>query len=188
MAQGTVKWFNAEKGFGFIAVDGGQDVFVHYSAIQMDGYKSLEEGQRVEFEVVQGSKGPQADAVTRRLSTAALAGGPVPLGGRAFVVRDACRPVGPSRCAPGCRTVPMRAPGLHRPGNSPAGDPVLALAGVECQTSCLALGAPECQSGRNGEAPVRGRKGAHVRWCRPSRAPTRPCSDQCMEDITTWPR
>jgi CspA family cold shock protein len=63
VAQGTVKWFNAEKGFGFIAVDGGQDVFVHYSAIQMDGYKSLDEGQRVEFEVVQGSKGPQADAV-----------------------------------------------------------------------------------------------------------------------------
>jgi CspA family cold shock protein len=64
VAQGTVKWFNAEKGFGFIAVDGGQDVFVHYSAIQMDGYKSLEEGQRVNFEVVQGAKGPQADAVT----------------------------------------------------------------------------------------------------------------------------
>jgi CspA family cold shock protein len=63
VAQGTVKWFNAEKGFGFIAVDGGQDVFVHYSAIQMDGYKSLDEGQRVEFEVVQGEKGPQADAV-----------------------------------------------------------------------------------------------------------------------------
>jgi CspA family cold shock protein len=63
VAQGSVKWFNAEKGFGFIAVDGGQDVFVHYSAIQMDGYKSLDEGQRVEFEVVQGSKGPQADAV-----------------------------------------------------------------------------------------------------------------------------
>jgi CspA family cold shock protein len=63
VALGTVKWFNAEKGFGFIAVDGGQDVFVHYSAIQMDGYKSLEEGQRVTFEVVQGEKGPQADAV-----------------------------------------------------------------------------------------------------------------------------
>src|SRR6478609_2669902 len=63
VAQGTVKWFNAEKGFGFIAVDGGQDVFVHYSAIQMDGYKSLDEGQRVTFEVVQGEKGPQADAV-----------------------------------------------------------------------------------------------------------------------------
>ena len=63
MAEGTVKWFNAEKGFGFIAVDGGQDVFVHYLSIQMDGYKSLEEGQRVSFEVIQGAKGPQADAV-----------------------------------------------------------------------------------------------------------------------------
>ena len=63
VAQGTVKWFNAEKGYGFIAVDGGSDVFVHYSAIQTDGYKSLEEGQRVEFEVTQGQKGPQADAV-----------------------------------------------------------------------------------------------------------------------------
>ena len=63
MAQGTVKWFNGEKGYGFIAVDGGQDVFVHYSAIQSDGYRSLDEGQRVEFEVAQGPKGPQADQV-----------------------------------------------------------------------------------------------------------------------------
>ena len=63
MAQGTVKWFNAEKGYGFIAVDGGQDVFVHYSAIVADGYRSLDEGQRVEFEVTQGQKGPQADQV-----------------------------------------------------------------------------------------------------------------------------
>ena len=63
MAQGTVKWFNAEKGFGFIAVDGGQDVFVHHSAIQMDGYRALEEGQRVDFEVTQSEKGPQADQV-----------------------------------------------------------------------------------------------------------------------------
>jgi cold shock protein len=63
VAQGTVKWFNGEKGYGFIAVDGGSDVFVHYSAIEMDGYKSLEEGQRVEFEVTQGQKGPQADKV-----------------------------------------------------------------------------------------------------------------------------
>ena len=61
MAQGTVKWFNAEKGFGFIAQeDGGDDVFVHYSAIQMQGYKSLEENQRVEFEVGPGKQGPQA--------------------------------------------------------------------------------------------------------------------------------
>ena len=63
MAQGTVKWFNAEKGYGFIAVDDGADVFVHYSAIQQDGYRSLDEGQRVEFEISQGQKGPQADVV-----------------------------------------------------------------------------------------------------------------------------
>lgn len=62
--QGTVKWFNAEKGFGFIAVDGGgPDVFVHYSAIQSSGYRSLDENQRVEFEVTQGQRGPQADEV-----------------------------------------------------------------------------------------------------------------------------
>ncbi len=64
MAQGTVKWFNAEKGFGFIAQeDGGDDVFVHYSAIQTQGYKSLDEAQRVEFDVTQGPKGPQAENV-----------------------------------------------------------------------------------------------------------------------------
>ncbi|GAA0435267.1 cold-shock protein [Herbidospora galbida] len=63
MAQGTVKWFNADKGYGFIAVDGGKDVFVHYSAIMMDGYKALEQGQRVEFDITQGQKGPQAEAV-----------------------------------------------------------------------------------------------------------------------------
>ena len=63
MAQGTVKWFNPDKGYGFIAVDGGKDVFVHFSAIQSDGYRSLDEGQRVEFEITQGQKGPQADAV-----------------------------------------------------------------------------------------------------------------------------
>ncbi len=63
MAQGTVTWFKAENGFGFIAVDGGQDVFVHYPAIQMEGYQSLAEGQRVDVEVVHGEKGPPADAV-----------------------------------------------------------------------------------------------------------------------------
>lgn len=61
--QGTVKWFNAEKGFGFISTEGGDDVFVHFSSIQSDGYRSLNDGQAVEFEVIQGPKGPQADAV-----------------------------------------------------------------------------------------------------------------------------
>ena len=63
MAQGVVKWFNAEKGYGFIQADNGPDVFVHYSAIQTDGYKTLEQDQRVEFEISQGQKGPQADLV-----------------------------------------------------------------------------------------------------------------------------
>lgn len=60
MQEGTVKWFNAEKGFGFISRENGDDVFVHFSAIQGNGFKTLEEGQRVTFEVVQGPKGPQA--------------------------------------------------------------------------------------------------------------------------------
>jgi len=64
MKQGTVKWFNAEKGFGFISVDGENDVFVHYSAIQVEGYKTLTEGQKVEFDIVEGAKGPQAANVT----------------------------------------------------------------------------------------------------------------------------
>jgi len=65
MASGTVKWFNAEKGFGFIAQDNGPDVFVHYSAIQASGFKALNEGDQVEFQVVQGTKGPQAQSVTK---------------------------------------------------------------------------------------------------------------------------
>ena len=63
MKQGTVKWFNAEKGFGFIEVEGENDVFVHFSAINQEGYKSLEEGQSVEFEVVEGDRGPQAQTL-----------------------------------------------------------------------------------------------------------------------------
>ncbi|MGE5589444.1 MAG: cold shock domain-containing protein [Bacillota bacterium] len=62
---GKVKWFNAEKGYGFIEREDGGDVFVHYSAIQMDGFKSLNEGDRVEFEIVEGARGPQAANVTR---------------------------------------------------------------------------------------------------------------------------
>lgn len=60
---GTVKWFNAEKGFGFIEREGGDDVFVHYSAIQSQGYKSLDEGQKVEFDLEKGQRGPQATNV-----------------------------------------------------------------------------------------------------------------------------
>jgi CspA family cold shock protein len=60
VATGTVKWFNAEKGYGFISQEGGADVFVHHSAIQMNGYRTLEEGQQVEFEIQEGQKGLQA--------------------------------------------------------------------------------------------------------------------------------
>ncbi|AYC29470.1 cold-shock protein [Paenisporosarcina cavernae] len=65
MKQGTVKWFNAEKGFGFIEIEGEDDVFVHFSAIQGEGFKTLDEGQSVEFEIVEGNRGPQAANVTK---------------------------------------------------------------------------------------------------------------------------
>ena len=65
MAQGTVKWFNDAKGYGFIQVEGGEDVFVHYSAIQANGFKSLAEGDKVEFEVTKGPKGLQASNVRK---------------------------------------------------------------------------------------------------------------------------
>jgi len=65
MKQGTVKWFNAEKGFGFIEVENGDDVFVHFSAIEGEGFKSLDEGQQVEFDIVEGDRGPQAANVIK---------------------------------------------------------------------------------------------------------------------------
>ena len=65
MQQGTVKWFNAKKGFGFISDEEGNDVFVHFSALQMDGFKVLDEGDEVEFEVIDGEKGTQAANVTK---------------------------------------------------------------------------------------------------------------------------
>ncbi|HLR35610.1 MAG TPA: cold-shock protein [Tissierellales bacterium] len=64
MANGTVKWFNGEKGFGFITAEDGNDVFVHFSQINKEGFKTLEEGQNVTFEIVDGEKGPQASNVT----------------------------------------------------------------------------------------------------------------------------
>jgi len=65
MVKGTVKWFNATKGYGFITTDSGEDVFVHYTGIEMDGFRSLDEGDRVTFEVTSGKKGPQASKVKR---------------------------------------------------------------------------------------------------------------------------
>ena len=65
MTIGTVKWFNAEKGFGFITVDGGNDVFAHFSAITGEGFKTLEEGQKVSFEIVEGDRGPQAANIVK---------------------------------------------------------------------------------------------------------------------------
>ncbi|WML44107.1 cold-shock protein [Neobacillus sp. PS3-40] len=66
MKNGKVKWFNSEKGFGFIETEDGTDVFVHFSAIQTEGFKTLDEGQEVSFEVVEGARGPQAANVTKR--------------------------------------------------------------------------------------------------------------------------
>lgn len=65
MKNGTVKWFNASKGFGFITDEEGKDIFVHFSALQMDGFKVLDEGDKVEFEVIDGDKGPQATNVVK---------------------------------------------------------------------------------------------------------------------------
>jgi CspA family cold shock protein len=66
MAEGTVKWFDDSKGYGFISQEGGKDVFVHYSAIQREGFRSLAEGDKVSFEIVEGPKGPQAANVVKR--------------------------------------------------------------------------------------------------------------------------
>ena len=65
MTTGTVKWFNSEKGFGFISVEGGDDVFAHFSAINAEGFKTLEEGQKVSFEIVEGDRGPQAANIVK---------------------------------------------------------------------------------------------------------------------------
>ncbi|MBY5021246.1 cold-shock protein [Streptococcus suis] len=67
MAEGTVKWFNAEKGFGFIAQENGPDVFAHFSEIQTNGFKSLDEGQKVTFDVTEGQRGPQASNIVKQV-------------------------------------------------------------------------------------------------------------------------
>lgn len=74
MLKGTVKWFNATKGFGFISTEEGEDVFVHFSAIQSDGFKTLDEGDEVEFEIVEAEKGPQAANVVKAGSSEATTG------------------------------------------------------------------------------------------------------------------
>ena len=95
MAQGTVKWFNPDKGYGFIAVDGGKDVFVHFSAIQSDGYRTLEEGQRVEFEITQSDRGRRP---TRWSSSRRFARGPASARAADLPVRRPARPrLGPGR-------------------------------------------------------------------------------------------
>jgi len=97
LAQGTVKWFSNEKGYGFIEREGGEDVFVHFSAITQEGYKSLTEGQRVEFEVVQGPKGAQAANVQPvYLSFRNQIPGP-PKGGPLFFWEDSSRWRSPGR-------------------------------------------------------------------------------------------
>lgn len=65
MATGTVKWFNADKGYGFITVDNGDEVFAHFSEIQSDGFKTLEEGQKVQFDITEGNRGPQASNIVK---------------------------------------------------------------------------------------------------------------------------
>ena len=101
MAQykGTVKWFNNAKGYGFLGREGGADVFVHYSSIQIDGYKSLKEGDEVEFDIIEGTKGPQADQVVR-LKDAAAAAVATPGSGR-LANRDSTAATGPLRARAG---------------------------------------------------------------------------------------
>lgn len=128
MAEGTVKWWNADKGYGFISADNGPDVFVHFSAIQVDGYRTLEEGQRVQFEIVPGDRGPQAEAVRPvgvsapprgpRVPDDLSAGRPGPTVGAAAEPAPATAPAsgpgagGPVRITP---TTATSGPGLRGP-------------------------------------------------------------------------
>jgi CspA family cold shock protein len=136
MAQGTVKWFNGDKGYGFIAVEGGSDVFVHFSAITGGGYRSLEEGQKVEFDITQGQKGPQAE--TSGSPADAPAGDSLP--GRWAVPRSR-----------GTRTYPSTVP-----GDGPGGWRDLC-------TSLAIVGWPAARRIPGG-APLADLNAARVRW------------------------
>jgi len=109
--KGTVKWFNNAKGFGFLGREGGADVFVHYSSIQSDGYKSLKEGDAVEFDIIEGSKGPQADHVVRinEGPPAALAAAVSPVAAPPVAAPPAVEPVPeepPAEAAPAVEQTP----------------------------------------------------------------------------------
>ena len=124
MAQykGTVKWFNNAKGFGFLGRDGGADVFVHYSSIQSDGYKSLKEGDEVEFDIIEGSKGPQADHVVRindiLTSSAAPSTATQPPAAPPVVEPPAAEP--PATTPPAVEQTPEEPPAVAPPAAEPA--------------------------------------------------------------------
>jgi CspA family cold shock protein len=123
MARGTVKWFNGDKGYGFITVEGGPDVFVHVSAITGGGYRSLEEGQKVEFDITQGQKGPQAETSGSSADTSAGTA-PVPARSRRPSPLSSASPAA-ARC---CRWQPQprsSAPGTCD-GSRPPGRPAPA--------------------------------------------------------------
>jgi CspA family cold shock protein len=114
--KGTVKWFNNAKGFGFLGYEGGADVFVHYSSILSEGYKSLKEGDEVEFDIIQGTKGPQADHVVR-INEAAPATAAAP-------AATAPRPAAPPAAAPpAVAETPQEPPAVAPPAVDPPADP-----------------------------------------------------------------
>jgi cold shock protein len=126
MAVGTVKWFNAEKGFGFIAPESGEDVFVHFSAIQSTGYRSLDEGQTVEFDITQGQKGPRPPTCDRSRRSSKLQEPAQPSAGQSSVYLGQAGSAPTSRCSSrtmAARTGATPASSSPRPGRvSQGGD------------------------------------------------------------------